>query len=97
MTSDDAKVLQAEVLALQAVLMAVFRRVVRDRPDLDGLFRQAFDEAETILTGVATKAGLEESLGTTTAALQVIDELRLAVIRDAPDGGPKLQDGPRSG
>ena len=83
MTSDEARVLQSEVLALQAVLMAVFRRLVRDRPELDGLFRKAFDEAETILAGVATKAGLEDSLCTTTGALQIIDELRLAVLRDA--------------
>ena len=82
MTSDEAKVLQAEVLALQAVLMAVFRRLVRDRPELCGVFRQAFDEAETILSGVATKAGLEDAIGTTTGALQIIDELRAAVIRD---------------
>jgi hypothetical protein len=82
-TSDEAKVLQAEVLALQAVLMAVFRRLASDRPELDGLFRQAFDEAETILSGVATKAGLEEALGTTTGALQIIEELRAAVIRDS--------------
>lgn len=83
MTSDEARVLQSEVLALQAVLMAVFRRLVRDRPDLDGLFRQAFDEAETILGGVATRAGLEEALCTTTGALQIIDELRIAVLREA--------------
>jgi len=82
-TSDEARVLQSEVLALQAVLMAVFRRLVRDRPDLDGLFRQAFDEAETILGGVATRAGLEEALCTTTGALQIIDELRIAVLREA--------------
>jgi hypothetical protein len=81
-TSDEARVLQSEVLALQAVLMAVFRRLVRDRPDLNGLFRQAFDEAETILAGVATKAGLEDALSTTTGALQIIEELRLAVLRD---------------
>ncbi|HZF93924.1 MAG TPA: hypothetical protein VEZ20_03525 [Allosphingosinicella sp.] len=83
MTSDEARVLQSEVLALQAVLMAVFRRLVRDRPDLDGLFRKAFDEAETILAGVATRDGLEDALGTTTGALQIIDELRNAVLRDA--------------
>ncbi|HEY0011383.1 MAG TPA: hypothetical protein VGB79_00860 [Allosphingosinicella sp.] len=83
MTSDEAKVLQSEVLALQAVLMAVFRRLVRDRPDLDGLFRKAFDEAETILAGVATRAGFEEAIGTTTGALQIIDELRGAVLRES--------------
>ncbi|HEX8191674.1 MAG TPA: hypothetical protein VF552_02130 [Allosphingosinicella sp.] len=87
MTSEEARVLQAEVLALQAVLMAVFRRLVRERPGLDGLFRTAFDEAETILAGVATKAGLEGAIGTTTGALQIIDELRLAVIQGDAEPG----------
>ncbi|MDQ4086564.1 MAG: hypothetical protein M3177_00900 [Pseudomonadota bacterium] len=78
----DATELHAEVLALQAVLMAVFRRMARDHPDLTPLFCQAFDEAETILSGVAMKSGFEAALGTTTSALRVIEELRLAVIQD---------------
>lgn len=74
--------LRAEVLALQAVLIAVFRRMASDRAELVPLFCRAFDDAEAITTGVATKAGLESQLGTTTAALSVIDELRSAVIRE---------------
>jgi hypothetical protein len=84
MTDPDYRQLHAEVIALQAVLMAVFRRMARDRPELTPLFCSAFDEAEAILTGVATREGLEEALGTTTSALAIIDELRAAVIRD-PD------------
>jgi hypothetical protein len=34
------------------------------------------------MTGVATKAGLEGSLGTAAGALRIIDELRGAVIGD---------------
>ena len=78
----DVAELQSEVLALQAVLMGVFRRMVRDRPELTPLFCKAFDEADTIMTGVATRAGLEHSLETATGALRVIDELRRAVIGD---------------
>ena len=89
MTDVDAKELHAELLALQAVLMAVFRRMVREQPELAPLFRRAFDEADTILTGVATQAGLEESLGTTTGALRIIEELRAAVIRDSAGGAPR--------
>ena len=82
MTDADAKILHAEVLALQAVLMAVFRRVARDRPETLPLFCRAFDEAETILGGVATQEGLEDALSTTTGALRIIEELRAAVIQD---------------
>ena len=74
--------LHAEVLALQAVLMGVFRRMARDRPELTPLFCQAFDEAETILSGVAVQSGLEEMIGTTTGALRIIDQLRMSVIGD---------------
>ena len=82
MNEADAAELQAEVIALQAVLMGVFRRLAHDRPELTALFCQAFDEAEAIMTGVATQAGLEEALTTTTSALRVIEELRRAVIGD---------------
>ena len=82
MNEADAAELQAEVIALQAVLMGVFRRLARDRPELTALFCQAFDEAEAIMTGVATQTGLEDALSTTTGALRIIEELRRAVIGD---------------
>lgn len=82
MNDAEAAVLRAEVVALQAVLMAVFRRLVSDRPDLGPLFCQAFDEAETILGGVAEKMGLDAPLESTVGALQVVGEIRAAVIRD---------------
>ena len=82
MNEADLAELQAEVIALQAVLMGVFRRLARDRPDLTALFCQAFDDAEAIMTGVATQAGLEDALTATTGALRIIEELRRAVIGD---------------
>jgi hypothetical protein len=78
----DAAVVKAEVVALQAVLMAVFRRMVSDRPELVGLFCQAFDDAETILSGVAVKMGIEAPIETSVGALKVVEELRAAIIRD---------------
>jgi hypothetical protein len=79
---EETAALQAEVIALQAVLMAVFRRIADETPELGALFCAAFDDAETILAGVAMKRGMESQLATTTAALTVIEELRRAVIRD---------------
>lgn len=93
MTEADEAVLRAEVVALQAVLMAVLRRIVRDKPDLAPLFCQAFDEAETILSGVAVKIGLEAPLEATVGALKVIDELRAAVIRDSSVCPERRRDG----
>ena len=82
MDADDFRTLQAEMLAVQAVLMSVFRTLAREDPALSKLFCAAFDEAETILGGVATRLGMEPALATTTEALTVIEELRRAVIRD---------------
>ena len=72
----------SELLAVQAVLMAVLRRLAREGPELMPLFCAAFDGAETVLAGVAAREGLESAIGTTTAALDVIDQIRTAVIRD---------------
>ncbi len=82
MTETDAAVLKAEVVALQAVLISVFRRMVSDRSELAPLFCQAFDEAETILSGVAVKLGLDAPMETTVGALRIVDEIRSGVIRD---------------
>ena len=82
MTDADAAVLRAEVIALQAIMMSVFRRMVTDRSELRPLFCQAFDEAETILAGVAIKMGLETPLEATVGALEVVEQIRRGVIRD---------------
>jgi hypothetical protein len=82
MTEADEAVVKAEVIALQAVLISVFRRMATDRPELAPLFCRAFDEAETILSGVAEKLGLEAPRETTVGALAIIEEMRSAVIRD---------------
>ncbi len=74
--------LQAEALAIQAVLIAVFRRMAREKPEVGPLFCAAFDDAETLLSGVAVKLGVTVPPETTLGPLRVIDELRSAVITD---------------
>ena len=82
MTEADAAVVKAEAVALQAVLIAVFRRLAADRPELAPSFCRAFDEAEAILTGVAEKLGLDAPLDSTVGALRIVEEIRTAVIHD---------------
>jgi hypothetical protein len=82
MTEADAATLKAEVVALQAVIISVFRRMVADREELATPFCQAFDEAETILSGVAVRMGLDAPAEVTIGALQIVEEIRRAVIRD---------------
>lgn len=76
----DLKEVQAEVIALQAVLISAFRKMAGSYPELARIFTDAFDEAETILSGVALRLGMEPMLGTTTAALTVIEELGAAAL-----------------
>lgn len=78
----DIQTLKAEVVALQAVMISVFRTVLADRAELAASFCQAFDDAETILSGVAVKMGMDAPAETTIGALQIVDEIRKAVIRD---------------
>ena len=78
----ELKVLQAEALAVQAVLIAVCRRLARARPDLAPVFCDAFDEAETHMSGLAVRLGIDVPPETTLGPLRIIEELRAAVITD---------------
>jgi hypothetical protein len=89
--------LQSEVVALQAVLIALLRRLMRDRPELRPSVCDAFEEAEAILTGVAEKMGLDAPLGSTVGALAVVEEIRAAVIRDERACAPQDSGSPLSG
>jgi len=82
LTEAEAAILRAEVVALQAVMMSVFRRMAEDKEELTTLFCQAFDEAETILSGVAVKMGLDAPSETTIGALEIVEQFRAAIIRD---------------
>lgn len=81
-SEDEAAVIRAEVVALQAVMIAVLRRLASDRPEIAASLCRAFDEAETILSGVAIKIGIDAPLESTVGALRVIEEMRAGVIRD---------------
>lgn len=82
MDEAEANVVKAEVIALQAVLMSVFRRLSQDRADLAPLFCQAFDEAETILAGLAVRMGLQAPIESMMGAMTVLEEFRRAVLGD---------------
>lgn len=74
--------LQAEALAVQAVLIAVCRRLARQQPELGPALCAAFDEAETHMSGIAFKLGLNVPHETMLNSLRIIEELRSAVITD---------------
>ena len=80
MDSATLQEVQSEVIAIEAVLIAVFRRIAKTDEAMARLFRESFDEAETVMAGLATRHGLEEALQATTAAMTIIDELRQAVL-----------------
>jgi len=67
---------QSEVIAIEAVLIAVFRRIARADPRMAKLLADSFDEAETVMSGLAIKHGMQEVLHTTTAAMTIVEELR---------------------
>lgn len=78
---DDAAILHAEVAALQAVLISVLRSLARDQPDLVDRFCAAFDEAESVLTGLALRSNHGNAGRTTIDALRVVEEIRAGVLR----------------
>lgn len=78
----DAAVLHAEVAAVQAVLISVLRKLTAQRPDLEERFREAFDEAETVLAGLAVAFGQQPTSITTLNALRVVEEIRVGVLRN---------------
>ncbi|MFN3727888.1 MAG: hypothetical protein ACK4SZ_16475 [Allosphingosinicella sp.] len=80
MGSEDAAILHAEVAALQAVLISLLRRAASEQPDLTPLLCAAFDDADSVLTGLAVQLGGEVSGPTTLNALRVVDEIRSGVL-----------------
>jgi hypothetical protein len=82
MDDPDAAVLRAELVALQAVLIALMRRMARHAPELAPVLCGAFDDAEAIVTGVAMKMDLADPAGSAIGALHVIEEMRAGVIKD---------------
>jgi hypothetical protein len=85
----DLVTLHAEILAVQAALIAVSRRLAAARPELGPAVCAAFDDAETTLSGLAMRLDLPSDA--TLEALRILAEMRDAVIHDealcAPPGG----------
>ncbi|MFN3389708.1 MAG: hypothetical protein ACK40O_12335 [Allosphingosinicella sp.] len=84
----EISTLQAEALAVQAVLIAVCRRLAREQPALAPVLCAAFDDAETLMSGLAVRLGIDVPPETTLGPLRVIDELRAAVITEERMCGP---------
>ena len=87
----DLVTLHAEILAVQAALIAVSRRLAAAQPDLGPAFCAAFEDAETILSGLAMRLDLPSEA--TLEALRILAEMRDAVIHDeglcAPRSDPE--------
>ncbi|HMC91038.1 MAG TPA: hypothetical protein VKI45_01135 [Allosphingosinicella sp.] len=84
----DFPTLHAELLAVQAVVIALARRLACQDAVLGRAVCAAFDEAESMMTGVAVRLGAEAAPGSTLGALRVIAEMRDAAIRDESVCGP---------
>jgi hypothetical protein len=87
----DLVILHAEILAVQAALIALSRRLAAAQPELGPAFCAAFEDAETIMSGLAMRLDLPSDA--TLEALRILAEMRHAVIHDealcAPRGDPE--------
>lgn len=70
------------------MLIAVCRRLARERPELGPLICSAFDDADRIVSSLAVRLGVQVPPETTLGPLRVIEELRAAVINDESICGP---------
>jgi hypothetical protein len=84
----DFPTLHAELLGVQAVVIALARRLARHDPALGRAVCAAFDDAESLMTGVAVRLCVDAAPGSTLGALRVIAEMRDAAIRDESVCGP---------
>jgi hypothetical protein len=82
MASDaDVLALHAELLAVEAVVIALGRTLAAT-PNLGPAVCAAFDEAESMMTGIAIRLGADAAPEATVGALRIIAEMRDAAIRD---------------
>jgi hypothetical protein len=81
-SEEEAAAVRSELIALQAILIGLLKRLVADQPAMVPTLCRAFEEAESTLTGVAVKMGLQAPIESTVGALKVVEEIRSAVIRD---------------
>ena len=74
--------MRSELIALQALMIGTLKRLAAEEPALGGTICRAFEEAESILTGLSVKMGVDTPIESTVGALKVVEEIRAAVIRD---------------
>ena len=84
----DLPTLHAELLAVQAIVIALARRLAREDAALGRAVCAAFEDAESLMTGVAVRLGADAAPASTLGALRVISEMRDAAIRDESVCGP---------
>ena len=76
----DLVTLHAEILAVQAALIAVSRRLAIAHPEFGPAVCAAFEDAETIMSGLALRLDLPSDA--TLEALRILAEMRDAVIQE---------------
>ena len=82
----DLVTLHAEILAVQAALIAISRRIAAADTALGPAFCAASEDAETIMSGLAFRLDLPTEA--TIDALRILAEMRSAVIQDESLCGP---------
>ena len=80
--------LHAELLAVQAVVIALARRLAEQDAALGRAICAAFEDAESMMTGVTVRLGAGVPSESTVGALRVIAEMRDGAIRDEGVCGP---------
>lgn len=88
MDEAEMRATQAEAVAVQAVVMALCKRLIAARPELGPTFCAAFEDAERLMSGIALKMGTSAPREVTVGALGVIEQIRNAVITDESVCGP---------
>jgi hypothetical protein len=78
----DLAHLHAEMLAIQAVVIALARRLAREDAALGRAVCAALDDAESMMTGIAVRLAADTPPESTFGALRILAELRDAVIQD---------------
>ncbi|MFN3945019.1 MAG: hypothetical protein ACK4K7_08825 [Allosphingosinicella sp.] len=90
MTEDaDIAAIHAETLAVQAVLIAVLRRLAAERDDLGPIICGALDDAERVMDAVTLRLGDSVPISSTVGVLRVIEQLRSAIIADESACAPQ--------
>jgi hypothetical protein len=72
--------LNAETLAIKAVISHVLGRVTMADPRIAAAIRSGFDDAASFIEDVAIQRGMRAALGHTVKALDIVEDLRAATF-----------------